>query len=123
MPHKACRSFKYNNAMAQAAQPGQRALPVSLNFCGCAALQGRCLAGVGGKNIVLAQAIGSVITGSLALLTDTAHAITDASGLLVALIIEPDANGCYGVASCYPISQKKIEGRREKGYVQIPKWK
>ena len=36
--------------------------------------------------IVLAQAIGSVITGSLALLTDTAHAITDASGLLVALI-------------------------------------
>lgn len=44
-------------------------------------------------------------------------------GLLVALIIEPDASGCYGVASCYPISQKKIEGRREKGYVQIPKWK
>lgn len=36
--------------------------------------------------IVVAQAIGSVITGSLALLTDTAHAITDAVGLLVALI-------------------------------------
>ncbi|WP_217565498.1 cation transporter, partial [Micrococcus sp. GbtcB5] len=36
--------------------------------------------------IVVAQAMGSVITGSLALLTDTAHAITDASGLLVALI-------------------------------------
>lgn len=36
--------------------------------------------------IVVAQAIGSVITGSLALLTDTAHAITDASGLLVALV-------------------------------------
>ena len=36
--------------------------------------------------IVVAQAIGSIITGSLALLTDTAHAITDASGLLVALI-------------------------------------
>lgn len=36
--------------------------------------------------IVVAQAVGSVITGSLALLTDTAHAITDASGLLVALI-------------------------------------
>lgn len=35
--------------------------------------------------IVLAQAIGSLVTGSLALLTDTAHAITDASGLLVAL--------------------------------------
>ncbi|WP_431867069.1 cation diffusion facilitator family transporter [Microbacterium paraoxydans] len=36
--------------------------------------------------IVAAQAVGSFITGSLALLTDTAHAITDASGLLVALI-------------------------------------
>lgn len=36
--------------------------------------------------IVVAQTIGSVITGSLALLTDTAHAITDAFGLLVALI-------------------------------------
>ena len=36
--------------------------------------------------IVIAQAIGSIVTGSLALLTDTAHAITDASGLLVALI-------------------------------------
>lgn len=36
--------------------------------------------------IVVAQAVGSVITGSLALLTDTAHAITDASGLLVALV-------------------------------------
>lgn len=36
--------------------------------------------------IVAAQGVGSVITGSLALLTDTAHAITDASGLLVALI-------------------------------------
>lgn len=36
--------------------------------------------------IVVAQAFGSVITGSLALLTDTAHAAADASGLLVALI-------------------------------------
>ena len=36
--------------------------------------------------IVVAQAVGAVVTGSLALLTDTAHAITDASGLLVALI-------------------------------------
>ncbi len=36
--------------------------------------------------IVVAQAVGSIITGSLALLTDTVHAITDASGLLVALI-------------------------------------
>lgn len=36
--------------------------------------------------IVVAQAVGAYITGSLALLTDTAHAIADASGLLVALI-------------------------------------
>ena len=36
--------------------------------------------------IVLAQALGSVVTGSLALLTDTAHALVDVSGLLVALI-------------------------------------
>ena len=36
--------------------------------------------------IVIAQAVGAWVTGSLALLTDTAHALTDASGLLVALI-------------------------------------
>ena len=36
--------------------------------------------------IVLAQATGAWLTGSLALLTDTAHALTDASGLLVALV-------------------------------------
>lgn len=36
--------------------------------------------------IVVTQAIGSIVTGSLALLTDTAHALTDASGLLVALV-------------------------------------
>lgn len=36
--------------------------------------------------IVVAQAVGSVVTGSLALLTDTVHALTDASGLLVALV-------------------------------------
>lgn len=36
--------------------------------------------------VFVAQAFGSVITGSLALLTDTAHMLADASGLLVALI-------------------------------------
>ncbi|WP_115727168.1 cation diffusion facilitator family transporter [Actinomyces culturomici] len=35
--------------------------------------------------IVIAQLLGSWITGSLALLTDTAHAIVDASGLALAL--------------------------------------
>lgn len=36
--------------------------------------------------IVIAQAVGALLTGSLALLTDTAHAAADASGLLVALV-------------------------------------
>src|SRR5699024_11249998 len=36
--------------------------------------------------IVVAQAVGAWITGSLALLTDTAHALNDATGLLDALI-------------------------------------
>lgn len=36
--------------------------------------------------VVVAQAVGSVVTGSLALLTDTAHALADASGLAVALV-------------------------------------
>src|SRR5699024_329844 len=36
--------------------------------------------------IIVVQLVGDVLTGSLALLTDTVHAITDASGLLVALI-------------------------------------
>lgn len=36
--------------------------------------------------IVVAQAVGSVVTDSLALLTDTAHALSDWSGLLVAAI-------------------------------------
>lgn len=36
--------------------------------------------------VVVAQAIGAVVTGSLALLVDTAHMLTDASGLLLALI-------------------------------------
>ena len=36
--------------------------------------------------IVVAQAVGCVLTGSLALLTDSVHAAVDASGLLVALI-------------------------------------
>src|SRR5690625_1865868 len=36
--------------------------------------------------IVVVQLVGTVVTGSLALLTDTVHAITDAPGLLVALI-------------------------------------
>ena len=36
--------------------------------------------------ILLAQAVGAALTGSLALLVDTAHMLTDAGGLLMALI-------------------------------------
>ena len=45
------------------------------------------------------------------------------TGLLVALVIEPDAHGRYGVSSCYPISEKKIENRRQKGFLIISKTK
>ncbi|BDZ41756.1 cation transporter [Paraoerskovia sediminicola] len=36
--------------------------------------------------ILVAQAVGAVLTGSLALLVDTAHMLTDAGGLLLALV-------------------------------------
>ena len=36
--------------------------------------------------VLVAQAIGAVVTGSLALLTDTAHMLTDVIGLAVALV-------------------------------------
>ena len=36
--------------------------------------------------VVVAQAVGALVTGSLALLTDTAHALADSVGLLVAVV-------------------------------------
>lgn len=36
--------------------------------------------------ILLAQAVGALLTGSLALLVDTAHMLTDAAGLAIALV-------------------------------------
>src|SRR5690625_972860 len=36
--------------------------------------------------LVVVQAVGAVVTGSLALLVDTAHMLTDATGLLLALV-------------------------------------
>lgn len=36
--------------------------------------------------VVIAQAVGAIVTGSLALLVDTAHMLTDSAGLLMALI-------------------------------------
>lgn len=56
--------------------------------------------------IVLAQAVGSVLTGSLALLTDTAHALADASGLLVALIAAT-------------LMQRPASSRRTWGFARI----
>jgi len=45
------------------------------------------------------------------------------SGLLVAIEIEPDAQGRYRIASMYPVSQKKIDSRREAGTLLIAKQK
>lgn len=38
--------------------------------------------------------------------------------LLVAVIIEPDHEGRYHVASMYPISQRDVDIRRAKGYLR-----
>jgi phage-Barnase-EndoU-ColicinE5/D-RelE like nuclease3 len=37
--------------------------------------------------------------------------------ILIAVIIEVDAKGFYSVASFYPVSKTKIQGRREKGFL------
>lgn len=37
---------------------------------------------------------------------------------LVAVTIEKDARGSYHVASLYPVSRAKIEGRRAKGFLK-----
>lgn len=39
--------------------------------------------------------------------------------LLIAVCIETDADGRYHVASFYPISRKKAQNRRDKGYLRI----
>ena len=45
------------------------------------------------------------------------------SGLLVAIIVEPIADGRYAVASFYPVGERKIENRRQSGHLKIPRWK
>lgn len=40
------------------------------------------------------------------------------SGLLIAIVIVPDDDGHYRVASMYPISETTIEGRRQKGHLK-----
>lgn len=44
-------------------------------------------------------------------------------GLLVAVEIQPDEQGRYRVASMYPVSQKKIDSRRQAGTLLIAKRK
>lgn len=39
--------------------------------------------------------------------------------ILVAVKVEPDAQGRYEVASFYPVSEQKIAGRRDKGFLKI----
>ncbi len=45
------------------------------------------------------------------------------SGVSVALVIEPDANGRYNVCSLYPVSYRTIENRRQDGHLIITKWR
>jgi len=42
-------------------------------------------------------------------------------GVLVAVIVEPDESGRYRIASCYRVSAKKIENRRQKGLLRPPR--
>ena len=39
--------------------------------------------------------------------------------VLVAIKCELDENGAYQLATFYPLSEAKIQGRREKGYLKI----
>lgn len=50
-----------------------------------------------------------------------ARPATYAQGILVAVVIEPDGNGNYHVASIYPLGAKKIENRRRSGYLKPAK--
>lgn len=43
-----------------------------------------------------------------------------AAGLLVALVLEPDASGRYHVASFYSVSEAKISNRRQNGTLKVP---
>lgn len=42
------------------------------------------------------------------------------SGLLVAVLVEPNVDGNYVVTSFYPISERTIENRRQNGRLIIP---
>ena len=52
--------------------------------------------------ILVAQAVGALLTGSLALLTDTAHMLTDAGGLAVALVAAATLSAVSGQTPVTP---------------------
>lgn len=41
--------------------------------------------------------------------------------VLIAIKFEPDENGNYQVASFYPVSAARIQGRRERGFLHLVK--
>lgn len=45
------------------------------------------------------------------------------SFMLVAVTVTRDANGCYNVCSFYPITEKKIQPRRERGFLKVARQK
>lgn len=44
-----------------------------------------------------------------------------ASPVMVAICIEPDHKGCYGISSAYCISEAKLQAWRQSGQVKAPK--
>ena len=83
--------------------------------------------------ILLAQAIGAALTGSLALLTDTVHMVIDASGLLMALVAAtlarrpPSSKRTWGKSSprwrrrpCWPESESTSSSRPSGGFANLP---
>lgn len=49
------------------------------------------------------------------------RAVSLGTSILVAVSIDPDDQGRYHVTSLYPVSHKKVEGRRRKGFLSICK--
>ncbi len=41
--------------------------------------------------------------------------------LLIAVTIEPDRDGNYHVASAYRVANAKVQGRRERGFLRVPR--
>ena len=40
---------------------------------------------------------------------------------LIAVTVEKDKQGRYNVASFYPVSESKIQNRRQRGFLQVAK--